>query len=310
MITLSIIIVNYNRFDLTYDCIKSIYQFTPNLDFEIIVVDNNSTNGTSDQIEKDYPQVIWIKNNKNMGFAYANNQGIKIAKGEYILLLNNDTLLIEDTLNTIIKYYKSISKPALIGCKLLNQDGSFQVSISDFDNILNLFGENTFLYKIFLKSKKLNRFVENYVNLDTPKKVDIIKGAFIFGEKRYFDLLNGFDTRFYFYSEESDLCKRFKDSYGEVIYYPNTSIIHLGGATTNAIPWFSLKNLSIGKIKYFQKHFKGFYFLSAIIIHYFGIAIRVPIFFVNGLLRFNKVEIKRSFLYLKLLFVYPRNVFK
>lgn len=310
MITISIIIVNFNRFDLTYNCIKSIYKFSPNLNFEIIVVDNNSTIGTSAQIEQDYPNVVWVKNNKNMGFAFANNQGINVASGEYILLLNNDTLFIENTLNKIVEYYKSLDKPALIGCKLLNEDRSFQISIADFDNLLNLFGENTFLYKIFPNSKKLNRFVENYINLDKPKKVDIIKGAFIFGEKKYFDLLNGFDTKFYFYSEESDLCKRFKDNYGEVIYYPNTSIIHLGGATTNAIPWFSLKNLSIGKIQYFQKHFNGLYFIAALIIHYFGIAIRVPIFFINGLLRFNKIEIRRSFLYLKLLFVYPPNLFK
>jgi len=192
---------------------------------------------------------------------------------------------------------------------LLNADGSFQVSIADFDNITNLLGENFFLYKIFSKSKKLNRFVENYLNLNEPKKVDIIKGAFIFGEKKYFDLLEGFDSRFYFYSEESDLCKRFKDLYGEVIYFPNTKIIHLGGATTEAIPWFSLKNLSIGKIQYFQKHFSGLYFCIALLIHFIGIFIRVPVFLFIGIIKLNKHEIRRTWLYFRLLFVYPKNKF-
>ena len=234
---ISIIVVNYNRFDLTFRCISSIYEYSNVETFEIIVVDNNSLYGNSSEIEEKFPEVKWIKNDKNMGFAYANNQGIKIAKGDFILLLNNDTLFIEDTLSAVTKYYKSLSQPSLIGCKLLNADGSLQVSIADFDNITNLFGENFFLNKIFPKCKKLNRFIENNVNLNNPKSVDIIKGAFIFGEKKYFDLLDGFDSRFYFYSEESDLCKRFKDLYGEIIYFPNTKIIHLGGATTESIPW-------------------------------------------------------------------------
>jgi hypothetical protein len=306
---ISIILVNYNRFDLTLNCIASIYSHSAIETFEIIVVDNNSLFGNSTEIEEKFPEVRWIINNKNMGFAYANNQGLKIAKGEFILLLNNDTLFVEDTLSIVLNYYKSLNKPALIGCKLLNEDGSFQVSIADFDNLLNLFGENSFLYKIFPKSKRLNRFVENFINLNEPKKVDIIKGAFIFGEKKYFDMLEGFDTRFYFYSEESDFCKRFKDNYGDVIYFPNTKIIHLGGATTEAIPWFSLKNLSIGKIQYFQKHFKGLYFLSAVFIHFFGILIRVPIFFINGIIKLNKNEIRRAWLYFRLLFVYPQNKF-
>jgi len=306
---ISIILVNYNRFDLTLNCIKSIYEYSKVGTFEIIVVDNNSSLGSSTEIEERFPDVKWIKNDKNLGFAYANNQGIKIAKGDFVLLLNNDTLLIEDTLSLVIDYYKNLSKPALIGCKLLNADGSFQVSIADFDNITNLFGENLFLYKIFPFNKRINRFVENYVNINEPKKVDIIKGAFIFGEKKYFDLLEGFDSRFYFYSEESDLCKRFKDLYGDVIYFPLTKIIHFGGATTETIPWFSLKNLSIGKVQYFQKHFSGFYFSIALLIHFLGIAVRVPIYLIYGILKLNKHDIRRSWLYFRLLFVYPKNKF-
>lgn len=307
---ISIILINYNRFDLTLNCISSIYEYSKVGTFEIIVVDNNSSLGNSTEIEERFPDVKWIKNDKNMGFAYANNQGIKIANGEFILLLNNDTLFIEDTLSSVVKYYKSLSKPALIGCKLLNSDKSFQISIADFDDLINLFGENFFLYKFFPQNKKLNRFVENFRNLDEPKNVDIIKGAFIFGEKKYFDLLEGFDSRFYFYSEESDLCRRFKSKYGEVVYFPNTKIIHLGGATTDAIPWFSLKNLSIGKIQYFQKHFNNFYFFIALVIHFLGILIRIPIFFLNGTVKFNKHEIRRAWLYFRLLFVYPKNKFK
>ena len=145
----TIIIVNYNRFDLTENCIKSIYQYTKNISFEIILVDNDSKIGTSQAIEEKYPEVIWIRNKTNTGFANANNQGLEIAKGDYILFLNNDTLFIENSLLEICNFYDTLFTPALIGCRLLNSDYTHQDSVIEFDNILNLMGENFFLYQSF-----------------------------------------------------------------------------------------------------------------------------------------------------------------
>ncbi|MFH0735648.1 MAG: glycosyltransferase family 2 protein [bacterium] len=306
---ISIIIINYNRFDLTENCIESIYKYSKDVTFEIILVDNNSTVGSSKLIEEKYTDIIWIKNNNNMGFSYANNQGLKIAGGKFVLFLNNDTLFIENTLLKVIDFYKTLPGSSLIGCKLLNLDLSHQDSVIDFDNIANLIGENFFLYKIFPKSKKWNRFYLNKYDIIDVKEVDIIKGAFIFGESKIIKEMMGFDTRFYFYSEECDLCKRFKNKHGKVYYYPLTSIIHLGGATTDNMPWFSIKNLSIGKIQFFQKHFNGLKFYVVLLIHYCGILIRVPIYFVSGLALLKSNLIKKAYLYCKLLFIYPKNLF-
>ncbi len=305
----SIILVNYNRVDLTLNCIETIYKFCTT-DFEIIVIDNNSTIGNIQDINKEFPNVIILKNSKNKGFSYANNQGLNIAKGEYILFLNNDTLLIEDSLKKVINYYKSLKRPALIGCKLLNADNTHQESITEFETVLNVFGDISFLYLILKKSKYVNRFHLNYKNIENPIKVGVVKGAFIFGEKKYISNLNGFDDRFFFYGEENDLCKRFNDQVGDVIYYPGTAIIHLGGATTANMPWFSIKNLSIGRIQLFQKHFKGVEFGLIIAIHYLGIVIRIPIYFISGVVTFNSNLIKKAYNYLKLLLIYPKNRFK
>ncbi len=308
-IVCSIIIVNFNRIDLTIDCINSIYKFCTT-DFEIIVIDNNSTTCYIDEVIDKYPSVVLIKNKENKGFSYANNQGLKIAKGEYILFLNNDTLLIEDTLEKVINYYKSLKRPALIGCKLLNADNTHQASVTEFETVLNVFGDISFLYLILKNNKYINRFHLNYKNIKKPIKVGVVKGAFIFGEKKYISDLSGFDDRFFFYGEENDLCKRFNDQVGDVIYFPESAIIHLGGATTANMPWFSIKNLNIGRIQLFQKHFKGVEFGLIITIHYLGIVIRIPIYFISGVVTFNSNLIKKAYNYLKLLFIYPKNRFK
>lgn len=306
---LSFIIINYNRFDLTYDCIFTIKKYIKNIKYELIVVDNNSSFEDNQKIMQDFPETIWIWNRNNKGFGHANNIGVENARGKYVLLVNNDVLFIEDAISPIIEFYSKLNKPTLIGCELLNADTSHQVSIADFDNFWNVWGENLFIYKIFPKWKLFNRFYENYVDLDKIKPVDILKGAFIFTEKAAFNKIGGFDTDFLFYSEEHDLCKRFKENGGDVLYFPNTKIIHLGGATTTDIPWYGIRNLSNSKIIYFKKHFSGLEYFFIIFAHFLGIAVRVPIYLIYGILKLNKHDIRRSWLYFRLLFVYPKNKF-
>lgn len=306
----SVLLLNYNRFDLTYDCIKSIINHSHNIELEIIVVDNNSTIGDSLLIEKDFPFVKWIKNKNNMGFAYANNQALSVSTGDYVCVLNNDTLFIEDLFTPLINYLEKLQTPALVGCKLLNSDLTLQDSIIDFDTVGNLFGEASFLYKIFPRSKIYNKYHWNYKNVSTPIEVDALKGAFLFGEKKYFDEIKGFDTRFFFYSEEIDLCKRFKQQGWKVIYYPENSIVHLGGATAESVSWFSFKNLSIGKIQYFQKHSTGSDFISLLFFHYLTMVSRIPYNLILGLLTFNKNKFVKAYYYLKTFSNYPKNLFK
>jgi GT2 family glycosyltransferase len=309
-IDVSIIIVNYNSFSILEKCLNSLFKFTSGLNFEVIIVDNNSTEGKVEDFISQYQDIILIKNDSNIGFASANNVGIKYAKGKYILFLNNDVVFHENSIKQVFDFAEAFKSNLFIGCKLLNADGTHQISVVDFDNIFNSFGENFFLYKLFPTSSFFNRYHLNYKKVDQPIEVDIIKGAFMFCSTDAIKKLSGFDTRFFFYGEEADLCYRFKMLNGRIYYFPYTSVNHIGGATVDSYPWFKFKNQSIAKIKKYQKHLNNPQFRIIMIFYFTGLLIRVPVYFLMGILSFNKSLLLQSYYYLRLLFTYPKNEFK
>lgn len=306
----SIIIVSFNNFQLLKNCVSSLQNFTYGINFEIIIVDNNSSEGKIEDVISENSKLKIIKNKTNEGFAKANNKAIEYANGKYILFLNNDTEFIEDTINIILNFVPKIEKDFIIGCRLLNKDGSNQVSIVDFTNLLNLFGESFFLYKLFPKSKLFNRNHLNYKKISQPIEVDYVKGAFLFCSGNLVKQLGGFDERFYFYSEEADLCYRAKKNGFHVIFYPGTSIVHLGNATAINNLWFFFKNQKTAKIQLFQKHFHGLKYFLAVCIYHAGILIRIPIYLFHGVLTLDLFLIKKSYYFFRQAFVFPKNNFK
>ncbi len=309
MIDVSVIIVNYNLLDVLNNCLRSLENLTQGIDYEIIIIDNGSTTGNIEDVTGKYKNTVLIKYNKNIGFAAANNQGAKIAKGKYLLILNNDVIFIENSIKKVLQYAENLKEEVIIGCKLLNADNTFQISISAFPSVWNSITENYFLYKLFPKSSVMNKYHLNYKNLKGITEVDIVKGAFLFCSKKSYLRLNGFDERFYFYSEETDFCYRFKNEIGKVLYYPDTSVIHIGGATTDKDLWFKYKNQTIGRIQIYQKHFKGIGFFISVFSHYSGLLLRSILYLVGGIVSFNKSLIKKSYYFFKQIFVYPKNVF-
>ena len=269
---ISIIIVNYNSTEYLKKCVESIIKFTKDVLFEIIIVDNASSDFDENYFKEKYSVVKIICNSKNFGFAKANNQGIEIAKGKYLLFLNNDTLLFENTIKNIFDYAEKLNEEVFIGCQLLNSDLTKQESVVEFPDLWNGITENFFFYKIFKKSRLFNKYYQNEINLNEPTEVDVIKGAFMFCSAMSIKKLNGFDERFFFYSEETDLCYRFKKTGGKIIFFPKEKIIHYGGVSTDKILWFKFKNQTIGKIQYYQKHFSlllkyGSYYLHPVLTH-------------------------------------------
>mgnify|MGYP000934488483 CR=1 FL=1 len=309
MIDVSVVIVNYNQFSLLDNCLNSIVKHTQEINYEIIVVDNNSSEGDVSKITSKYQKVKLIQNKTNNRFSLANNQGIELALGKYVLLLNNDTLFIENTILIMKEEIEKYNEPVLIGCKLLNSDYSHQPSVVDFDTIGNLVGEYYFLAKVLPKVRFLNKYFLSLTSEDKQCEVDVVKGAFMFGRKADFINQNMLDVNFFFYNEENDYCFRFKLSGGKVIYSPNTSIIHLGGGSSNEMyGWFVIKNLSLSKIKFFQKHFKGIKFLVAVFIHYSGYLIRVPIYLLGGIFTLKVNLIRKAYYYFRTIFLYPKNI--
>src|SRR5690606_20433040 len=221
----------------------------------------------------------------------------------------NDTIFIENTIKKVFDFAESITNPVIVGCKLLNEDKTLQHSVYDFPSVQNVFTSNFFLYGLFPKSKSFNKYYLMNQKLNSIKKVDVVTGAFMFCSLDAIKNLGGFDERFFFYNEETDLCYRFVQSGCDVYYFPETSIVHLKGGTAKKTSWFAYKNQSISTIKFFQKHFNSFDTFLAVSIHYLGIFIRIPVFFLFGLFTLNWIFIKRSFYNLKLLFIYPHDNF-
>lgn len=308
-IDVSIIIVNYNYFHFLDKCLTSIYSFCKGTNNEVIVVDNGSTDDNIESITRKYSNLTLIKNEINIGFAAANNKGMLKAKGKYLLILNNDTIFTEDSIKKVFDFAESFFERSMIGIQLLNNDGTKQESVVMFPSIWNGFTENFFLYKLFPKSKIFNKYYQNYLDYSAPIEVDVIRGAFMFCLADDLKKLNGFDERFFFYSEETDLCKRFKENGGKVIFFPNTSIIHYGGVTADSNLWFKFKNQSIGKIQYYQKHFSGLAFLLLMIFHFSGLFLRFVIYSLVGILSLKKGLILKGYYFLRQIFVYPKNKF-
>ncbi len=306
----SVLIVNFKTYLLLEDCLSSIENFSRDITYEVIVVDNGSDVVLLNSVKEKFPIVKFYPLNENIGFAAANNYGAKYATGEYLLILNNDTVLIENTIKYIADFADSLKEDCIVGCKLLNIDGSLQESAIDFDSLSNMAGECFFLYKIFKASKFWNRNFRSYEQVTDVIETDYVKGAFLFMRRASFLQLSGFDKRFTFYGEEADLCFRFKREGKRVLYNPGTSIIHLGGATTDLMPWFKFKQQHFAKIMFYQKNYSGIESILLIAMHEVGIFLRVFVYLFEGVILLKKQLLLKSWMYFKQLFIYSKNIFK
>lgn len=229
---LSIIIVNYNTLELTRNCIRSIYNNTLGITYEIILIDNASSDGSPELFKKEFPNANFISNKKNLGFALANNQGIEIAQADNILLLNSDTLVIGDCLNKVLDFSKQTPDAGIIGCKVLNKDGSLQYSSF---NEPTLISETIFFTKSIIKNfwdpVTYYRYMK-YWNHAEIRQVDSISGCFFWVKKDLFKKIGLLDEKIFMYYEDSEFCKRTKlKSDYKIYYFPFAQITHFGGAS-------------------------------------------------------------------------------
>lgn len=234
---LSIIIVNYNTRVLLNNCLKSIAENTQNVDYEVIVVDNASSDGSIIMVEKEFPWVRLICNEKNAGFSKANNQGIQIANGENILLLNSDTLMLGNCLFYVLDFIKHKSDAGVVGCKVLNHDKTLQLSCYHFPN---LFTELVFFTKGVIKNiwdpVTWYKYMK-YWNHNRIREVDCISGCFFLVKRIVFDTIGFLDENSFMYYEDSEFCKRLRlQSDYKTYYYPHAEIIHLKGASSDSTP--------------------------------------------------------------------------
>jgi hypothetical protein len=264
---LSIIIVNYNVKEFLQNLLHSITKSASNIQYEIIIVDNASDDGSVEFIKEKFPDVKLIANKKNLGFSKANNLGLKIALGKYILLLNPDTLLREDTLQKMIDFFESTSDAGLAGCKILNPDGSLQLACRrSFPGPWTSFCKVTGLSSIFPKSKIFARYNLTYLDENQTYEVDAISGSFMMMRKEVYEKVGGFDEEFFMYGEDLDLCYRIQKAGYKVYYVHDTQIIHYKGESTKRSSFDETKVFYDAMNLFVKKHLSGS-FLVEIILH-------------------------------------------
>ncbi|MDI6785137.1 MAG: glycosyltransferase family 2 protein [bacterium] len=228
-ITLSIVIVNLNTKDLTVRCIRSIQKETGNLSFEVLLTDNGSNDGSVEAFKKIKKEAFWkdrftlILNDSNTGYGKANNQGIRRAKGRYLLLLNNDTVVHKDALQNLVKFAENTPDAGVVGSKLLNIDGTLQMSCFNFPTITNAIKEYFFgkkgLFDKFAPKGKL------------PVTVDSVVGAVFLITPKARRLVGILDERYFAYFEDIDYCRQVWKKGLKVYYLPGSVITHHHGAT-------------------------------------------------------------------------------
>ena len=231
---LSIIIVNWNGGNFLEKCLNSIYKTIKNLDFEVFVVDNASSDLSLNCLKK-FPEMNLIKNTENKGFAQANNQAIKKSKGNYILLLNPDTILLKNSIQKMISYMSKNEDIGVLGCKLLNPDGSVQPSCHAFLTLPHVFFEVSQMDKIFPKNKFFTNFFKPltkfklFMNYSTPEKpieVESVMGSCYMIRKESLSKTGLLDENFFLYHEEMELSYRIWQKGYKVIFFPYSTVIH------------------------------------------------------------------------------------
>lgn len=243
---LSIIIVNYNVKELLLQCIDSVYRST-SYELEVIVVDNNSNDGSVDAVKEKFPRVIVISNTTNAGFSAANNQGIAIAAGEFIMLLNPDTEVTDGALNLLIETHVKHQGRYILAPQLLNQDGSIQASAWWFPTLTEIFLGSVFLSRLIHSSDYAP------VNFKEDFEPEGISGAALFFSRATIDKIGLMDENL-FWMEDIDLCFRNTRSGGKNIYLHVPKIIHYSGKSSGADLRIPISNQLISKLKFFRKH--------------------------------------------------------
>ncbi|MCK4886675.1 MAG: glycosyltransferase family 2 protein [Planctomycetes bacterium] len=251
---LSIIIVSWNVKKDLANCLRSIEENPASKPFEVIVVDNASSDGTVESVRNKFPEVVVIANSQNLGFAAANNQGIEKSQGEYILLLNPDTIVYSGSLEVLIEFMDENEDVGICGPRLLNNDGSIQRSARRYPSFRGALHRHTAFKFLGVFKGEYKKWLMKDFGQDEQKDVEQLMGAALIIRKSVLDKVGGMDERFFMYYEEVDLCYRIKQAGWRVVFLPGASITHLGGRSSEQVPVEKQLMAMTSLLKFFRKH--------------------------------------------------------
>ena len=293
----SICIVSWNTKDLLRKCIQSIIDKTFKLEYEIVVVDNDSKDGSFDMVKELYPYYRIIQSGRNVGFAKANNIAAAHASGKYILYLNPDTEMLSNAIYGMHKYMEKNDDYGAVGCKILNTDGTIQYTCArSFPNPYKQFCELSGINRIFPNIPAFSSIEMHYWDHKESRDIDCISGACMMVRKEVVDALNGFDENIFMYAEDVDLCYRIKKKGWKIYYLADEIIMHHEGASTKKATnkYFSTLQLRDSSVYFLAKHYgaaKARHYKAAVFV---GSAIRLLTIPVYLLIK-NKTGRKAEF---------------
>jgi len=261
MKTLSIIIVNYNVRDFLMHTLESIRRAVVNISHEIFIVDNSSVDGSVEMVKNRFPEVHLIENQVNKGFAAANNQAMKISSGKYIVLINPDTVVQEDTFSNLLEFMEDHADAGASTCKILNPDGSFSIdSRHSIPTPMSAFWKQIGFHRLFPKSKIFARYNLTYLDENEIYPVDAISGSFMFIRRTAYEDVGNLDEDFFMYCEDVDYCYRITKSGWKIYYAPVSDIIHYKGESTKKNNLDYVLNFNKSLYLFYKKHFQKKYF--------------------------------------------------
>jgi GT2 family glycosyltransferase len=252
---LSVVIICWNDLKVIQQCLHSIYSGTHSTRFEVIVSDNGSTDGSVEFIRTNYPQAHIVENGANLGFAKGNNAGIRVSRGDYVLILNPDTIIHDGSLDRFVNFADRHPEAGGFGCRVLNPDGSYQTSARLFPTVWRYWVKALYL-------RKLSRYSRLFTYEEYPawqgqseRPVDWQSGCCVMFRGDLLNRLGGFDEQFFYHFEEVDLCRRVWNAGFPIIFTPEAVITHLGGQSVSRFPIRFELEKHRSRYRYFYKHF-------------------------------------------------------
>ena len=252
---LSCIIINYYNSTPLKNCLESVYQTLQKTSFEVIVVDNSQDDPGMASLKESYPQIRYIQNLTNTGFAKANNQAVQFAQGEILLFLNPDTILTDQAIEKMQEHIKSNADIGALGPKVLNTDGSLQYSCRRFPTLMTgLFNRYSLLSLWFPDNPYTVRYMMKDFSHDEVQEVDWLSGCCLMVPRTVFEKAGGFDEHYFLFNEDVDLCRAIQQNGFKVMYFPSAKITHHISTSNSKVPVDIIIKRHLGMSHYYGKH--------------------------------------------------------
>jgi len=281
-VLLTVQIVNWNAREPLRAALRSILSHPPRFPYEIVVLDNASSDGSVQMLEKEFPEVRLLVSEQNLGFSRGHNLAARAAQGKYLFILNPDTEVIPPALELLVDYAEQHPEVAIIGPKILNPDGSLQYSCRRFPNPTAALFRNTPLGKLFPNNPYTREYLMTDWDHNSIREVDWVSGAALFIRRAVYEQLSGFDERFFMYCEDTDLCYRAWQAGYMVVYYPEPKIVHAIGRSTDLVANKMIITFHKSMYLFYKKHYARRTFLLLRPLVPVGLALRASLFLLKN----------------------------